>query len=132
MDNESRLSLRERAYLFWQRERPKREAARLEWQAKKLDRVRQKLAQIIGPEHSIEIGINSKGDIIASVEDIHFVTYNYDDDLLHIVPIISCPLCGKEVSLGFINDLAELGEKLDLLESSYRHICDFRGAELRA
>lgn len=127
MEKESSLSLRESAVRAWQRVRPSREAARLLRQAKKLEKVREKLVTIIGLGYEIEMGINSKGDIFALVEDIQFFTYNYDDDLLHIVPVVSCPLCGKEVSLGFIDDLAELGEKLKLLESGYRHTCAFGG-----
>lgn len=125
MESESSLSLRESAVLAWQRVRPNREAARLLWRAEKLEKVREKLVTIIGPGYEIEMGINSEGDIIASVEDIQFFTFNYDDDLLRIVPVVSCPLCGKGVSLGFIDDLADLGEKLKLLESGYRHTCGF-------
>lgn len=123
MGLEGRLTLRERAVLTWRDERPQREAARLLWQAEKLEKVRGKLAGIVGPEHEIKIGINSKGDITARVEDLQFITYSYDEDLFLIVPVAKCPLCGKDVSLGYIEDLAELGEKLELLEYGYRHEC---------
>ena len=125
MNNENNLSLREKAELTWLRERPRLEGSRLLRQAKKLEKVHEKLTMILGSDYEIELSINSKGDIIALVEDIQFITYNYDDDLLHIVPIVRCPLCEKSVSLGFINDLAALGEKLQLLESGYRHVCAF-------
>lgn len=123
MGQESRVTLRERAVLTWRDERPQREAARLLWQAEKLEKVRGKLAGIVGPEHEIKIGINSTGDITARVEDLQFITYNYDDDLLLIVAKVNCPLCGKDVSLGYVEDLADLGEKLELLEYGYRHEC---------
>lgn len=125
MEQESQLTLRERAVLTWKRVRPSREASRLLRQAEKLEKVREKLVRIIGSEENIEMGINSNGDITATVEDVQFTTYSYDDDLLHIVPIVKCRFCGKDVSLGFIEDLAELGEKLELLPNGYRHTCSF-------
>lgn len=125
MENESQLTLREKALLTWRRVRPNREAARLLWQAEKLEKVRQKLVWILGSDENIELGINSNGDITATVEDVQFTTYNYDDDLLHVVPIIKCPFCEKDVSLGSIEDLAELGEKLELFQNGYRHTCSF-------
>lgn len=127
MGQQGRLTLRERAALTWERDRPQREASRLMWQAEKLERVRGKLAGIIGLEHDIEMGVNSKGDITARVEDLRFTTYGYDDDLLLIVPIVNCPLCGQDVSLGYIEDLAELGEKLELFGPGYRHQCGLEG-----
>lgn len=123
MNSESSLSLREKAVLVWREERPVREAERLQRQVVKLNSVREKLQNILGPEYKIRIGINSQGDVTAVVEDLRFITYGYDDDLLHIVPIVRCGKCGKDVSLGYINDLAELGEKLETTDLSIRHSC---------
>lgn len=123
MERESNSSLQAKALLAWQYARPQREATRLLQRAEKLERVHEKLALILGTEYEIEMGINSRGDIIARVEDLKFTTYSYDDDLLHIVPLVSCPLCGKEVSLGYINDLAELGEALEKFEHGLKHQC---------
>lgn len=123
MNSKSNLSLREKAILTWIQERPIREAQRLRWQVEKINAVHEKLRKILGSEYEIKIGINSNGDITAVVEDLRFTTYNYDDDLLHIVLIVKCRLCGKDVSLGFINDIADLGEKLEKSYLSTRHRC---------
>lgn len=58
MNMEERMSLRQRAALAWKNERPLREAARVEKQARQIEAVHAKLEQIFGPGSNIKLGLS--------------------------------------------------------------------------
>jgi hypothetical protein len=74
MESVSRLTLRERAAQAWKHERPLREAARVEKQARQLEAVQKKLEQMFGPESNIKLGLSPAGTVTAEVEDVRFTT----------------------------------------------------------
>ncbi|HEX8475394.1 MAG TPA: hypothetical protein VF666_15290 [Pyrinomonadaceae bacterium] len=123
MDNESSLTLRAKAMLTWKRERPLKEAARIEQQARLVEAVRRKLLQMFGSEYEIKVGIVGEERITASVEEIRFNTCIYNEDVITIIPIERCLYCGRDVTLGSVDDLADLGKALEELEQGQGHQC---------
>lgn len=126
MEAEKHLSLREKAAVAWKHERPLREAAHVEKQARQLEAVHQKLEQIFGPESEIKLGLSPAGTIIAEIEDLRFTTDFYEDDFFCSLSIIlkeNCPYCGQDMILGHINDLADLGKLLEEFNMGLSHKC---------
>lgn len=126
MSTENSLSIRKKAAIAWKRERPLREAARIEKQARQLEAVNKKLEQMFGSECEIKLGLSSAGTITAEVEDIRFTTDFYEDDFFCSLSIILkefCPLCGRDMVLGAINNLADLGKALEEFEARISHKC---------
>lgn len=126
MDREETVSLRQRAALAWKSERPLREAARVEKQARQMEAVHAKLEQMFGPESNIKLGLSSTGTITAQVEDVRFTTDFYEDDFFCTLAIIlkeTCPYCGRDMILGRLDDLADLGKLLEEFEAGISHKC---------
>lgn len=121
--NSSALRLSEKATLTWKIERPIKEAARLELRARYLQAVRQKLIEMFGSGYEINAGIDKNGDITAKVDDLKFSTFIYNEEVITIIPVVTCPSCEKEVFLGAVNDLAEVGEALEEFKLGLRHLC---------
>src|SRR5215211_5474201 len=109
MSNEGSWPLRAKAMLTWKRERPMKEAARIEQRVRFMEAVRRKLTQMFGTEYEIKVGIIGEESITATVEEIRFNTCIYNEDIITIIPIERCHYCGKDISLGSIDDLADLG-----------------------
>lgn len=57
MSTGNNLSIREKAAIAWKLERPLREAARIEKQARQLEAVNKKLEQMFGSECEIKLGV---------------------------------------------------------------------------
>jgi hypothetical protein len=126
METEEKLTLRKRAARAWKHERPLREAARVEKQARQLEAVQKKLEQMFGPESNIKLGLSSAGTVTAEVEDVRFTTDFYEDDFFCSLAIIlkeTCPYCGRDMILGKVDDLADLGKRLEEFESGISHKC---------
>ena len=70
-------SLREKAILAWEYERPMREAAQLEKRAKQIAALREKLKSMFGKDYEIKIGIDANKTVIAIVEDLRFIAITY-------------------------------------------------------
>jgi hypothetical protein len=121
--NNSALRLSEKATLTWKIERPMKEAARLELRARYLQAVRQKLLKMFGSGYEINTGIDKNGDITAKVDDLKFSTFIYNEEVITIIPVVTCPSCAKEVFIGAVNDLAEVGEALEEFKLGLRHQC---------
>jgi hypothetical protein len=118
------LTLREKATLAWQHERPMREAARLEKRAKQLAAVREKLRAIFGTEYEIKVGIDAEQKVIATVEDLRFLAITYSYGLISISLVERCIRCGEDLPIAPVSDLADVGEALEAFESGIRHECD--------
>ncbi len=118
------MALREKAILTWHRERPMKEAARMEQQVRLLEAVRSKLDKMFGPGYEIKVGVIDDERIIGIVDDIRFNTFIYNEEVITIIPVEKCPYCEKDARLGAVNDLAELGEALEEFELGMRHECD--------
>jgi hypothetical protein len=125
MSNESSLPLRAKAMLTWKRERPMKEAARIEQRVKFMEAVRRKLTQMFGTEYEIKVEIVGKESITATVEEIRFNTCIFNEDIITIIPIERCLYCGRDISLGSVDDLADLGKVLEELEQGRGHQCVF-------
>jgi hypothetical protein len=123
MGNESNLSLRERAMTAWKRERPLKEAARVEQKARLVEAVRRKLTEMFGTEYEIKVGIVGEERITASVEEMRFNTFIYNEETITIIPVERCLYCGIDVTLGSVEDLADLGRALEELEQGPGHRC---------
>lgn len=120
-----RLSIKSKAIRAWEQERPSREAARVERQARELSAVRNKIADILGSEHEVEIGIDSIGRITAVVEDLRFSAhvYAFGAVTVSIFLMERCPSCGEDVPVGNISNLADLGELLHNPQLELKHNC---------
>jgi hypothetical protein len=118
------FSLREKAFLAWERERPMREAARLEKRARQIAALRKKLKEMFGEEYEIKVGIDANKTVIATVEDLRFTAITYAYELLSISLVERCPRCGKEIPIGIVSDLADVGEAIEEFEAGLRHECD--------
>jgi hypothetical protein len=126
MANASRSSLRDRAAQAWKHERPLREAAQVEKRARQLEAVHKKLEQMFGQEYKIKLGLSPVGTITAEVEDVRFTTDFYEDDLFCSLAIIlkeTCPYCGRDMILGRVDDLADLGKRIEEFETGASHKC---------
>lgn len=126
MDAENTLSIRERAAIAWKRERPLREAARIEKQARQLEAVDKKLTQMFGPECEVKLGISPAGTITAQVEDVRFTSDFYEDDFFCYLSITvkeHCPYCDRVMTLGRVENLADLGKLLEEFEQGVSHRC---------
>lgn len=119
-----KLTLREKAILTWKRERPLKEAAKIEQQARYLKAVRRLLEQMVGTEYDIDIGVNDDGYIEATIQDLHFRTFIYNEEVITIIPTDYCSSCHKQISLGGVEDLAELGQALEEFKLGLRHQCN--------
>lgn len=117
------ISLRERALITWKLERPKKEAERLEKKARYLEAVRKKLVDMFGQDYVIKAFLHEDDRITAQVDDVRFSTFIYNEEIITIIPVITCPSCDREVFLGGINDLAELGEALESFIQGLSHEC---------
>lgn len=123
MSGTPELSLRQKAYLAWKRERPMREAARLEKRAKVLSVVREKLSRIFGSGYEIKVGVETDGKVVAAVEDLRFTTITYSPEFISISLVERCPRCGEDMPIGLISDLADVGELLEEFELGKLHEC---------
>lgn len=117
------LRLSERAALTWRHERPTKEAARTEWHIKNEQVVRRKLEEMFGQGYEITTRINEDGNVTAKVDDVRFSTFIYNEEAITVIPVVRCHSCEKDVYLGGINDLAELGEALEAFSLGLRHEC---------
>jgi hypothetical protein len=120
-----RLSLREKAALAWKSERPMREVARLEKRARQITAVRARLREIFGTEYEIKVGIDEDKQIVAMIEDLRFIAICYDCEIFNISLIEKCPQCGKDMPLGFVSNLADIGELMEEFEAGNIHECSF-------
>lgn len=124
MSGAAGLTLRQKAALAWERERPMREAARLEKRVKLLSVVREKLTRIFGPEYEIRVGVEPDGKVIAAVEDLRFTTISYSLEFITLSLVERCPRCGVDLPIGPVTDLADIGELLAEFEAGNLHECE--------
>lgn len=125
MSDESKVTLRAKAMLTWKRERPMKEAARIEQRVKFMEAVRRKLTKMFGTEYEIKVGIVGEEGITATVEELRFNTCIFNEDIITIIPIERCLYCGRDILLGSVDDLADLGKVLEELEQGRGHQCVF-------
>lgn len=118
------LSLREKAALAWEHERPMREAALLEKRARQIAAVRGQLRRMFGTEHEIRVGIDANGKVIATVEDLRFTVTPYSPEFFSIYLVERCPRCGEELPIGVVSDLADVGKALEEFEAGLTHVCN--------
>jgi hypothetical protein len=118
-----KLSLRAKATLAWNSERAVREAARLEKRARQIASVMAKLKEILGPEYEIKVGIDKKGVITATVDDLRFTAISYKYELISLSLVEKCSRCGEELPIGLVSDLADVGELLERSETEDFHEC---------
>jgi hypothetical protein len=85
--------------------------------------VRRRLEEMFGPGYEVTTDINEDGNIIAKVDDVRFSTFIYNEESITVIPVVTCHSCEKDVYLGGINDLAELGEALEAFSLGRRHEC---------
>lgn len=123
ISNNRNLSLREKAALAWKSERPMREAARMEKYAKQIVAVRVKLTEIFGTEYEIKVGMDENKKIVATIEDLRFTAITYSYQLIDISLVESCPQCGKDMPIGTVSNLADIGELIERLEAGNLHEC---------
>lgn len=124
MSGTAELTLRQKAALAWERERPMREATRMEKRVKVLSVVRQKLKRIFGSEYEIKVGVETNGKVVALVEDLRFTTITYSLEFITISLVERCPQCGKDLPIGPVSDLADVGELLAEFEAGKLHECE--------
>ena len=124
MSGTAGLTLRQKAALAWERERPMREAARLEKRVKLLSAVREKLTKIFGLEYEIKVGVEQDGKVIAAVEDLRFTTITYSLEFITISLVERCPRCGIDLPIGPVSDLTDIGELLAEFEAGKLHECE--------
>lgn len=117
------MPVREKAARAWEHERPMREAARLEKRARQIAALRGKLRSIFGAEYAIQIGINADGKLIATVEDLQFTVSSYSPELFSIYLVEICPRCDKELPIGIVSDLADVGQVLEEFATGLTHEC---------
>ncbi len=117
------LRLSERAAVTWIQERPSKEAERLAQRMRYEQTVRRRLAEMFGQGYEVMTGVNEDGNVIAKVDDVRFSTFIYNDEVMTIIPVVTCSSCGRDVYLGSINDLAELGEALEAFSLGLKHEC---------
>lgn len=117
------LRLSDRATLTWRHERPTKEAVRTERRMKLEQAVRRRLEEMFGPSYEVTTAINGDGNVIAKVDDVRFSTFIYNEEVITVIPIVTCHYCEKDVYLGGINDLAELGEALEAFTLGLQHEC---------
>ena len=120
----SGLSLREKAILAWQHERPMREAARLEKRAKQLTAVRDKLRAIFSEDYEIKVGIDASEGVVASVEDLRFTAITYSYELITISLVERCPQCGADLPIAPVSNLADIGQALEEFAAGIKHECE--------
>jgi hypothetical protein len=123
MGGMAELNLRQKAALAWIRERPIREAARLEKRVKVLSVVREKLTRIFGRDYEIQVGVESDGKVVAWVEDLRFTTITYSLEFINISLVERCPQCSKDLPIGVVSDLADVGELLEEFAAGKLHEC---------
>ena len=117
------LRLSERAALTWIRERTAKEAERLARRVRYEQVVRRRLAEMFGQGYDVMTGVNEDGNVIARVDDLRFSTFIYNEEVMTIIPVVTCSSCGRDVHLGSINDLTDLGEALEAFSLGLRHEC---------
>jgi hypothetical protein len=121
--NGSNLRLSERAALTWRHERPTKEAARTEQRLKYEQVVRRRLDEMFGQGYEVTTSVNEDGNVIAIVDDVRFSTFIYNEEVITVIPVVKCHSCEKDVYLGAVNDLAELGEAMEAFSLGLRHEC---------
>jgi hypothetical protein len=85
-----------------------------------------KLEQMFGPKSQVKLGLSPAGTVTAEVEDVRFTADFYEDDAFCSLAIIlkeTCPYCGREMVLGKVDDLADLGKMLEEFETGVSHKC---------
>ena len=103
-----------------------RETARVQKLAKQIEAVEAKLAEMFGPGCEIKMGLSPAGTVRAEVEDLRFMADYYEDDFycsLSIILMERCTFCGREFMLGGIDNLADVGKKLEEFEAGISHKC---------
>lgn len=118
------MTLRQKAALAWQQERPMREAARLEKRVKLISAVREKLTRIFGSEYEVKVGVETDGKIVAIVEDLRFTTITYSLEFITISLVERCPGCGLDLPIGPVTNLADVGELLADFQAGKLHDCE--------
>lgn len=119
----SNLRLNERAALTWIRERTAKESERIGLHIKYEQAVRRRLEEMFGRGYEVMTDVNENGNVIARVDDVRFSTFIYNEEVMTIILVVTCPSCGRDVYLGEIKDLAELGEALEAFSLGLRHEC---------
>jgi hypothetical protein len=117
------LRLSDRATLTWRHERPTKEAVRTEQRRTFEQIVRERLEEMFGPGYEVTTAITEDGNVIAKVDDVRFSIFIYNEETITVIPVVTCHYCEKDVYLGGIKDLAELGEALEAFSLGLRHEC---------
>jgi hypothetical protein len=119
------FSLKAKAALAWERERPTREAARIEKRAREMQAVRDEIVGMFGSDYEVRLGIDDMGRITATVEGIRFTTHVYSFGVItvSIFLIERCLSCGEDVPVGQVSDLADLGELISNPDLARKHSC---------
>lgn len=111
-----KLSLYQRALLSWRQELVKQEqAAHKDKQTKLHERLRQRLEEMFGTEHLIEIEIvDDPTDLVlgAAIENLNFLAFRRSTSDIQIVLLIPCPRCGQQMASDPLRCIADLGREL--------------------
>lgn len=81
---------------------------------------------MFGPSCEIKMGLSPSGTVRAEVEDLRFLADYYEDDFycsLSIILMETCAFCGRELMLGGVDNLADVGKKLEEFEQEHIHRC---------
>jgi hypothetical protein len=122
MESNLQPTLKDRAEVVWQKERPKR-AARFSKIANRINELRRKIEDTLGANLSINIQVGPDGRPVAVIENLRFVLASYSHihrkSLLLISPCARCLTeAGSEV-----NSLAQLGQLLHYYATADNSSC---------
>lgn len=120
---EEGVGLREWALHAWRRERTEEVPDPLELTTRRLDAVRRKLLGMFGSDFEIAAEARDDGKIVARVDDVTFSTFIYDEEMITVIPVVVCQSCEREVFLGGVGSLAELGKAFEDYERGVVHEC---------
>lgn len=111
-----RESLYQKALLAWRRELvAQHESALKDKGAKLRDALQQKLVDMFGSDHQIELeGTHANEEIIlgAVIENLNFLALRRNAGDINIVLMIPCSRCGYQMPSEFLTCLADLGREL--------------------
>ena len=117
------MRLSEQAALIWRDKQSVREGPHEALRAINVHAVRRKLIEIFGADYVITVRWKDDRRVTAMVDDVRFSTFIYNERTITVIPVVRCPSCAKDVFLGAVEDLVELGKALKEFEQGMRHEC---------
>jgi hypothetical protein len=117
-------SLYHKSLIEWKGELKQQQQAILEDKRTKLrDGLRRKLAEMVGPEHVIELEDEDDPDDLvleAMVENLNFLGFRGPAGEINVILLLPCPKCGQRMTSNPLTRLADLGKELLELEMNGR------------